>query len=99
MAGWVKVRYMGLVRNTTGIPEEEVALPDGYRVGGLLALLQQRHGDSFRYSLFSPNGQLRPMAKVFIGEQEIGQMEGLDTQLGPGTEVSILVVVHPSEGG
>ena len=95
----MKVRYMGLVRNTVGIPEEEVALPDSSRVGELLALLQQRHDDSFRYSLFSPNGQLRPMVRVFIGEEEIGEMEGLDTPLGPGTEVSILVAVHPSAGG
>ena len=99
MAVRVKVRYMGLVRNTVGIPEEEVALPDSSRVGELLTQLQQRHGDSFQYSLFSSNGQLRPMARVFIGEQEIGDMEGLDTPLRPGTEVSILLVVHPSAGG
>ncbi len=99
MAVRVKVRYMGLVRNTVGIPEEEVALPDGSRVGELLALLQKIHDDNFRYSLLSPSGQLRPMARVFIGEQEIGEMEGLDTQLGSEPEVSILVMVNPSAGG
>lgn len=95
----VKVRYMGLVRNTIGIPEEEVTLSDNSRVGDLLTLLQKKNGDSFRYSLFSPNGQLRPMARVFIGEQEIGEMEGLNTPLVSETEVSILVTVHPSAGG
>ncbi len=95
----VKVRYMGLLRNTAGIPVEEVALPDGSGVGELLALLQQKHDDNFRYSLFSSNGQLRPMARVFIGEQEIGEMEGLNTPLGSESEVSILVMVHPSAGG
>lgn len=99
MANLVKVSYMGLVRNTVGLPEEVVALPDGARVRDLLAILQKKHGDDFRYSLFSPNGQLRSMSRVFIGEREIGELEGMDTPLEPDSGVSILMLVYATEGG
>lgn len=99
MATLVKVHYVGLVRNTVGISGEEIAMRDGSRIRDLLALLRKKHGDSFQYSLFTSDDQLRPMAKVFIEEQEIEQMDGLDTPLGPGAEVSILLTVHPSAGG
>lgn len=95
----VKVRYMGLARNTTGIPGEEVVLPEGSTVRDLLVLLQQRHGDNFTYSLFTPGGQLRPLTRVYVDEQEIEQLKGLDSLLGPEPEVSILIEVYPSGGG
>jgi len=95
----VKVRYIGLVQNAVGTPAEEVELPSGARVSDLLSLLQDKHGDSFRYSVLSPDGQLRPTSRVLIGDQDIRELQGMDTVIQPGTGVAIVVLVYPAEGG
>lgn len=99
MNGPVKVIYMGLVRNTLGISEEEVELPAGSRVRDLLSLLQERHGAGFQHSLFTRDDQLRPLAGVFIGEQNIQELNGMDTEVGPDSGVYILVLAHSAAGG
>ncbi|MDP2661676.1 MAG: MoaD/ThiS family protein [Dehalococcoidia bacterium] len=95
----MKVAYMGLVRNTLGISEEEIELPPGSRVSDLLSLLEQKHGENFRYSIFTNSGQLRPLVKVFIGERTIDDLEGLDTRIESESGVYILLLDHSLGGG
>lgn len=95
----VKVAYMGLVRNALGISNEEIDLPPGSRVSDLLAALEARHGETFRYSVFSSNGQLRTLVRVFIAERNIDDLDGLNTVLDTGGGVYILLLDHSLGGG
>ncbi len=95
----VRVVYMGLVRGSLGIPEEEVEVPAGSRVRDLLSLLVDRHGADFRNSLFRGNGELRPLTRVYIGEVGIEELNGLDTEVDAQSGVYILVASNPTQGG
>ncbi|MBI2916798.1 MAG: MoaD/ThiS family protein [Chloroflexi bacterium] len=95
----VKVRYIGLVQNAVGLSSEEVQLPAGARVRDLLAALQDKHGDSFRYSVLSSDGGLRPTSRVLIGDEDSRDLQGMDTPIEPGSGVAIVVLVYPAEGG
>lgn len=95
----VRVVYVGLVRNSLGINEEEVELPPGSCVRDLLSLLVERHGADLRHSLFSTSGELSPLAEVLIGDQSIEELNGLDTTVDVQSKVHILVLAHPMAGG
>mgnify|MGYP001590861878 CR=1 FL=1 len=95
----VKVRYIGLVQNAVGLASEDVELASGARVRDLLGLLQQKHGDNFRYSVLSADGGLRPTSRVLIGDEDSRELQGLDTVIQPGSGVAIVVLVYPAEGG
>lgn len=98
-ASRVKVAYMGLLRNTLGITEEEVDLAPESRISDLLSLLEKRHGGAFRYSVFTSGGQLRPLVRVFIGDRSIQDLDGMDTRIDPGGGVYILLLDHSLGGG
>ncbi len=95
----MKVAYMGLLRNTLGISEEEIELPPGSRVSDLLSLLEQKHGEDFRYSIFTNTGQLRPLVKMFIGDRTIDDLQGLETRIDSEGGVYILLLDHSLGGG
>jgi len=95
----LRVVYGGLARNTLGIAEEEVELPPGSRVSGLLSLLVERHGADLRNSLFSTSGELSPLVEVFVGDQSIEDLNGLETEVGAPSKVRILLLAYPSAGG
>ena len=94
-----RVRYVGLVRNAVGRGEEEIELPAEAQVKELLALLQQEHGDELRYSLLRPDGELRSTCHILVGDQDIDELQGLDTLVPPNGEVAVVVLVYPAEGG
>ncbi len=95
----VKVRYIGLVQNAVGTPSEEVSLTTGAKVSDLLAALQEKHGDNFRYSVLTPDGGLRPTCRVLVGDTDTRDLQGMDTLIEPGTGIAIVVLVYPAEGG
>ena len=99
MSDRVRVAYMGLLRNTLGCSEEEVELPAGSRVKDVLAVLQERHGADFRDTLFTGSGQLRDLVQVFIGDQSIEELEGVDTEIEPTGGVYLLLLAHHAAGG
>ncbi len=64
-------------------------------VGLALKELCEAHPE-LKESLFSEEGQLRSFARVFVSEQDIEELEGLETQLGPREEILLL---PPIAGG
>lgn len=95
----MKVAYMGLLRNALGIGEEEVELPSGSRVSDLLSLLEKRHGEAFRNSVFAGSSKLRPLVRIFVGERSIDDLDGTNTRLEPGDGVYVLLLDHSLGGG
>ncbi|MBI2304104.1 MAG: MoaD/ThiS family protein [Chloroflexi bacterium] len=95
----MKVTYYGLVRNVVGLREEEVTLSPEATVRDLLRVLVERHGNGLRDSLLASEGNLRFTARILLGEEDIGEMGGLDTKVDTHQRASIVVVVYPVEGG
>jgi molybdopterin converting factor small subunit len=95
----VWVSYLGLVRNVIGCQEEEVDVAPQSRVRELLAGLVERHGDPFRLSVFAKGEALRPTVLVCVNDQDIDELDGLETRLEQAERVSVVVGVYPPEGG
>ena len=95
----VKVLYFGLVQSAVGTPQEEITLAEGTRLGDLLDLLVQRHGEPLRAILLTRDGRLKSLARLMVDGKPASEMGGLEAQLGGSTEVCVLVRVDPMLGG
>ncbi len=69
----------------------EVAV-EGRTVGEVLAALDAAH-PGFRGRLFDDGGQLRRFVNVFVADEDVRFLKGLDTEVTPGTTVSIIPAV------
>jgi molybdopterin converting factor small subunit len=93
------ISYLGLVRNVIGRSEEDLDVLGDTTVGQLLRLLVDEHGLPFQQSVLKQSGELRAMAQVCVNDRDIDELQGLETRLGEGEQVSIVVGVYPPEGG
>ena len=73
---------------TGGVAETEV---DGTTVGEVLDALYQKFGEL--RDRISEDGGLRRFVNVYIGGEDIRFLDGLDTEVGSGDEVTILPAV------
>jgi sulfur-carrier protein len=69
----------------------EVAV-EGSTVGEVLAALDDSH-PGFRARLFDDDGQLRRFVNVFVADEDVRFMKGLDTRVDAGSTVSIIPAV------
>jgi molybdopterin converting factor small subunit len=69
----------------------EVAV-EGATVGEVLAALDASH-PGFRARLFDEDGQLRRFVNVFVADEDVRFMKGLDTEVAAGSTVSIIPAV------
>jgi sulfur-carrier protein len=69
----------------------EVAV-EGATVGQVLAALDASH-PGFRARLFDDDGQLRRFVNVFVADEDVRFMKGLDTEVPAGSTVSIIPAV------
>ena len=65
---------------------------EGGTVGEVLAALDQAH-PGFRGRLFGDDGELRRFVNVFVADEDVRFLKGLDTEVVPGTTVSIIPAV------
>ena len=97
--GTVKIRYIGLVQNVVGNRQEELSLQTDTTVRQLLMMLVEKHGIHFRLSVLRTSGELRPTVTIHVGNRDIKELEGLDTPLVPGSEMTVIITGHPDPGG
>jgi molybdopterin converting factor small subunit len=93
------ISYLGLVRNVIGCSEEDLDVAANTTVGQLLRVLAERHGSPFKLSVFKQSGELRATAQVCVDDHDIDELNGFDTPVGEGEQISIVVGVYPPEGG
>lgn len=86
----VTVKLPTQLRTATG-GESEVQV-DGTTVGEALNALYERHGE-LRDRLSDGDGGLRRFVNVYVGGEDIRFLDGLDTAVEDGTEVTILPAV------
>jgi molybdopterin synthase sulfur carrier subunit len=87
----VTVRIPTQLRNLSGGAAE--AACEGATIGEVLANLDAAHGGAFRERLFDDAGKLRRFVNVFLAEEDIRFLEGLDTPVAAGQVVSIVPAV------
>ena len=87
------VKIPPVLRSSTG-GEKEVAA-DGADVGEVLRALAQQHPDTER-QLFSEDGQLNRYVNVYLNDEDVRVLHGLDT---PVTANDTLVILPAMAGG
>jgi molybdopterin converting factor small subunit len=95
----VRVSYLGLVRLMVGDGVEVLRARPESTIGEFLEFLAERHGSPFRESVYRRDGRLRSFTQVCVDDRDIDDLQGLQTTLVSGEEVSIVVGVYPAEGG
>jgi len=68
---------------------------DGATVGEAVAALAAAHPD-IKQHLYQ-NGELRSFINIFVGEDNIKNLDGLDTKLAPGTEIMLVPAIAGGE--
>jgi len=84
------VRIPTQLRSLSG-GEGEVKV-DGTTVGQVLAGLETAH-PGFQARLFGDDGQLRRFVNVFVADEDVRFLKGLDTAVADGQTVSIIPAV------
>jgi molybdopterin converting factor small subunit len=86
----VKVRIPTQLRTLSGVAAEVEV--DGATVAEALKALDAGH-PGFAERLFDEAGKLRRFVNVFVAEEDIRFLQGLDTPVADGTTVSIVPAV------
>ncbi|HXY94343.1 MAG TPA: ubiquitin-like small modifier protein 1 [Acidimicrobiia bacterium] len=86
----VTVRIPTQLRELSGGASEVTA--DGGTVAAVLAALEGSH-PGFRDRLFDDRGQLRRFVNIFVADEDIRFLDGVDTPVAEGETVSIVPAV------
>jgi molybdopterin converting factor small subunit len=86
----VRVRVPTTLRTLTGGASEVQV--DGVTVGEVLTNLDAAH-PGFRDRMFDDEGKLRRFVNVFVADDDVRYLQGLDTKVPEGETVSILPAV------
>ena len=86
----VTVRVPTQLRSLSGGASEVPV--EGTTVGEVLTALDATH-PGFRGRLFDDDGQLRRFVNVFVADEDVRFMKGLDTEVAEGSTVSIIPAV------
>jgi sulfur-carrier protein len=84
------VRIPTPLRNATG--GEAVVTVDASTVREMVADLERQH-PGIRERICEESGEIRRFVNVFVGDEDIRFLKGLDTEIPPGTQVSIIPAV------
>ena len=84
------VRIPTQLRTLSGGSSEVKA--DGNTVGEVLAALEAAH-PGFKERLFDDDGKLRRFVNVFVADEDVRFVQGLDTPVKDGETVSIIPAV------
>jgi MoaD family protein len=88
-----KVKIPPVLRNSTGGAKEVDAA--GQNVGEVLRALATEHSDTER-QLFGEDGQLNRYVNVYLNDEDVRVLDGLDT---PVQESDTLVILPAMAGG
>ena len=87
------VKIPPVLRSSTGGEKEVPA--EGSNVGEVLRSLAQQHPDTER-QLFGEGGELNRYVNVYVNDEDVRVLQGLETAVGPD---DILVILPAMAGG
>jgi len=91
----ITIRTFADLREILGAKEQELAVPEGQTVGGLLQGLCEAH-PTLRGKLFDSAGEIRPYIIILKNGRNITSLQQLDTPLDPGDAIALF---PPVAGG
>jgi molybdopterin synthase sulfur carrier subunit len=77
---------------TNGVEVVMLNAAEAPNIGALLAVLEQKH-PGFRERICDEKGQVRRFINIYLNEEDIRFLDGLNTTLSDGQDVSILPAV------
>ena len=88
----IQLRSVLDVAQVLGAKEQTVSIADGATVGGLVALLLEKHGEPLRALVMQGGGvpELAPHVKLYVNGRGVDFLEGMDTLLKDGDDVVIM---------
>ena len=91
----VTVDYLGSIKQTLELKQpEQVQLKDDASLVDLLSILAEKHGDSFKKSVYEPKDtDLKPYYILSLNGEMLNQLKGLETPLKDGDHLTFLPVV------
>ena len=91
----VTVDYLGSIKQTLGLKQaEQVELKDDSSLVDLLSMLAEKHGDSFKKSVYEPKDtDLKPYYILSLNGVLLNQLKGLETALKDGAHLIFMPVV------
>ena len=91
----VTVDYLGSIKQTLELKQpEQVQLKDDASLVDLLSILAEKHGDSFKKSVYEPKDtDLKPYYILSLNGVMLNQLKGLETPLKDGDHLTFLPVV------
>jgi MoaD family protein len=91
----VKVEYLGHIKSMVDARrEEEIEIRDNSSVEDLLLFLSERHGKSFRKSVYETGGvDLKSNFIATVNGYLLNQLDGVKTELKNGDKVVLMPVV------
>lgn len=95
----VSVSYFGNMKRRVGLSEEQVTFDEvPFTVGDLLVRLAERHGDDVAGLFYNQYGWLDPRCLIFVEDEALTQVEGLDLDITGVSGVRITLAL-PITGG
>jgi molybdopterin synthase sulfur carrier subunit len=91
----IEVRIPTILRSYTG--GEKSVQGSGDTLAGLLEDLESRHG-GLRERLVTPEGGLHRFVNVYVNDEDVRFLGGLDTKLSDGDSVTVLPAVAGGAG-
>jgi len=91
----ITIRTFADLREILGAKEQELAVPEGQTVRGLLEGLCEAH-PTLRGKLFDSAGEIRPYIIILKNGRNITSLQQLDTPLEPG---DVIALFPPVAGG
>jgi MoaD family protein len=92
----VTVEYLGYIKQTLNIAQpENVELKPEATTRKLLAILAEKHGETFKKAVYDPKepSALKPYHILAVNGLMINLLNGLDTKLKDGDRISVMPVV------
>ena len=92
----VRVQYTAQLRTALGCGEEEVELPEGSTLAGLVQNLAERNGSGARFHLTAVNGDVLTSMLMVVNDEAKTARDAEATVLSAG---DVIVLLPPIAGG
>ena len=87
----VKIKFLARLKDITG--EKEVNIEYNGEINGLIQLLTSKYDDELANLLFSKDGELREYIKILVNEEDIRNINGLETPIKDTDEIVIFQTI------
>lgn len=90
----ITVKLLGVAKDAAGTDRESITVPEDADIQEALMTLISLHGVPLRDALLDPVTGTPVATLILLNGVEIGNLQGLETTLGPGDTLVLLSVTH-----